>query len=87
MANYFLSRRRHLKKSQFQMAVTAGVTPTSIAAWEHGQCLPNAAKLSKVAAAYEVTIEQLLAAIDAMLQRKQGAHAADTDLLTPIAAG
>lgn len=53
--------RKHLKKKQSDIASALGKTQPTVFAWEWDQAVPSLRDLHKVAKAYEVTAEELIA--------------------------
>jgi transcriptional regulator with XRE-family HTH domain len=61
--NFFKSQREKIGKSQFEIAVLAGFTPSAVAAWETGRAVPKLRNAAKLATVYEVTEKRLTDAI------------------------
>ena len=56
----FLSARKNIGLTQKEVADQIGVAQTSVSFWENGKTLPRASLLSKIAALYGVTVDELL---------------------------
>jgi transcriptional regulator with XRE-family HTH domain len=56
----FLSARKNIGLTQKEVADQIGVDQTAVSFWENGKTLPRASLLSKIAALYGVTVDELL---------------------------
>lgn len=61
--NFFKTQRDKINKSQFQVAVDAGVTPSTVAAWETGRATPRVKNAERLAQAYGVSESRMTAEI------------------------
>lgn len=56
----FLSARKAAKLTQKEAATLLGVSEATISQWENGETCPKASRLPKIAAIYNLTIDELL---------------------------
>lgn len=70
MTNFFLSRRKKLNKTQFNIAVEAGVTPAAVSAWEREENPPKLGQATKLAKVYGVSESRIEAEIVKMNRRR-----------------
>ena len=56
--------RKRLGLTQTEMAERIGVDQTTVCLWEKNKCRPNVRIIPKVAEAYHVTVEELLAPVE-----------------------
>ncbi len=57
--NFFKRRRDELDMSQYDVARKVGITDKSVSAWERGETMPRRSLWSKVAEAYQISVERL----------------------------
>ena len=62
-SNFFLERRKALNLTRFQLAQILMVYPSTIQNWEKGLSMPQRRLLPEVAAALQVSLEELGRAI------------------------
>lgn len=60
----FASARKRAKLTQVEVARAIGVDQSSVCLWETGKTMPRAAILSKLAALYGCTVDELLSPCD-----------------------
>jgi transcriptional regulator with XRE-family HTH domain len=61
--NFFKAQRERLNKSQFDIAVLAGCTPSAVSAWERGESTPKLKNAAMLAEVYGVTEKRVTDAI------------------------
>jgi transcriptional regulator with XRE-family HTH domain len=71
MRNFFLTSRERVGLTQQQVAAAIGVQTATVSAWERGLGTPSSSVIRRLAAVYQITVEDLLTKIEALALRRR----------------
>ena len=77
----FRDLRKQKRMSQTELAKSAGVSQTTVTAWETGKAEPSSSAVSKLADIFNVTTDYLLGRPDKQETKKDDVELSDDDVI------
>ena len=73
--------RKQKRMSQTELAKSAGVSQTTVTAWETGKAEPSSSAVAKLADIFNVTTDYLLGRPDKQVAKKDDVELSDDDVI------